>query len=130
MMTINNVIDCVTWLVCNLLTRDIFLNLSSKNETPSINFFCQGDILSNISKFYRVSNLRVRSWLKCQRNWPAKFDPNSKWVIWAWAKARGVCGFDLKMCLMKLCPLGRFRNYIKISFMGRMYTPHPACPKG
>ena len=32
MMTINNVIDCVTWLVCNLQTRDIFLSLSSKNE--------------------------------------------------------------------------------------------------
>ena len=31
MMTIN-VIDCVTWLVCNLQSRDIFLNLSSKIE--------------------------------------------------------------------------------------------------
>ena len=90
MMTIN-VIDCVTWLVCNLQTGDRFLNMLSKMKmTSSINFFCQGDILSKVSKLYQVSNL---------------------------------CGFDLKMCLRRLCSLGRFRNYKQILFIGRMYTP-------
>ena len=28
-------------------------------------------------------------------NWPVKSDYNSKWVIAAWAKAGGVCGFDV-----------------------------------
>ena len=55
-------------------------------------------------------------------NWPVKSDYNSKWVIGAWAKAKGICGFDLKI-LKKLFSLGRFRSYKKSSFMVRMYTP-------
>ena len=55
---------------------------------------------------------------------PGKSDTNSKWVIWAGEKARGVRGFDLKMGLRKLCSLGC------MSFLGRMYTPYPVCPKG
>ena len=106
-MTINNVIDYVTWLVSNLQTRDRFLNMSSKMGTiSSINFVCQGEI----------------SCYNKPENWPVRSDYNSKWVIGAWAEAKGVCGFDLKI-LKKLFSLGRFRSYKKSSFMGRMYTP-------
>ena len=43
-------------------------------------------------------------------NWPVKSDYNLELVIGAWAEAKGVCGFDLKM-LKKLYSLGRFRSY-------------------
>ena len=46
------------------------------------------------------------------QNWPVKSDCNSKWVSGAWAEAKGVCGFDLKI-LKKLCSLGRFQSYKK-----------------
>ena len=121
MMTIN-LIDYATWLVCNLQTRERFLNMSLKMKiTSSINFFCQEDIISKVWRSY-LFFLTLES--KLQSN------HNSKWVIWAWAEARSVCGFDLKTFLWKLCSLGRFRSYKKITFMGKTYTLHPACPKG
>ena len=68
MMTINNDIDYVTWLVCNLQTRDRFLNMSSKMEMISlINFVCQGYILSKISRSPQVSNLRNEAVTKWQK---------------------------------------------------------------
>ena len=43
-------------------------------------------------------------------NWPVRSDYNSKWVIGAWAEAKEVCGFDLKI-LKKLCSLWWFWSY-------------------
>ena len=40
-----------------------------------------------------------------------------------------MCSFDLKMSLRKLGSMIRFQSYENISFMGRMHTPHPLCPK-
>ena len=54
-----------------------------------------------------------------QENCPIKSDCNSKRVIGAWAEAKRVCGFDLKM--INGCG-GVVQSYKKSSFMGRMYT--------
>ena len=55
-------------------------------------------------------------------NWPVKFDYSSKWVTGAWAKAKGVYGFDLEM-LKKLCLIGRFRSYKKVRSWGGCTPP-------
>ena len=103
-MTINIAIDYVKWLVCILQCRNRFLNMSSKmGKIQSINFVCQGDILSKVSRSHEVSNLR-----NYVVNWPV----NS-----------GVWDFELRM-LRKLCSLGRFRSYKKRLFMGTMNTPN------
>ena len=62
------------------------------------------------------------------KNWPVKSDYNSKWVIGAWAEAKGVCGFGLKI-LKKLCLLGRFRSYKKSFLHGEDVHPQLVCPK-
>ena len=43
MMALDDVIDCVTWLVRNLQSKDRFFNMPAINQplrTSSINFFC------------------------------------------------------------------------------------------
>ena len=77
----------------------------------SINFVCQGDVLSKVPRSYQVSNLRPEklSCFKMPENWLVKSDYNSKWVTGAWAEARVVCGLDFKM-LRKLCLLGQIRS--------------------
>ena len=96
----------------------------------SINFVCQGDVLSKVPRSYQVSNLRPEklSCFKMPENWPVKSDYNSKWVTGAWAEAKGVCGFDLKI-LKKLCSLGRFQSYKKKFVHGEDVQPHLVCPK-
>ena len=55
--------------------------MSSKmGMASSINFVCQGDVLSKVPRSYQVSNLRPEklSCFKMPENWPVKSDYNSK----------------------------------------------------
>ena len=78
----------------------------------SINFVCQGEI----------------SCYNKPENWPVRSDYNSKWVIGAWAEAKGVSGFDLKI-LKKLSSLGWFGSYKKKFVHEEDGQPHLVCPK-
>ena len=103
-----NVTDCVIWLLCNLQTRDRFLNISTKNENDFINqfFFVK-------ETYFRKFQSLIMSliWETKELFWNAKYLICKAWVIWAWAKARRVCGFDMKTGLRDIFPLGQMRSW-------------------
>ena len=127
MMTINNATNYVTWLVCNLQTRDRLLNMSSKMGT----IWQLRLSRRNTFKSFKVSSSLQTEKLSCckmPKHWPVKSDDNSKWVLGLWAEAKGVCGFDLKI-LKKLCSLEWFQSYKKMFLHGEDVHPHLVCPK-
>ena len=62
-------------------------------------------------------------------DWPVKSDYNSKWVIGAWAEAKGVCGFDLKIFKKTLFTGTVSKLQKKVRSWGGC-TPPPCMPKG
>ena len=75
MMTINNIIDCVIWLVCILQTRDRLLNMSSKNENDLINqlFFVKETSFQRFQDFIMSSTWETK-----------KLFQNAKKNVWLW----------------------------------------------
>ena len=60
MMTMDDVIDLVTWLACNWQTRNGFLMTSAKIKNDAINqFLMLGNLLCIISRSQHVSNPEV-----------------------------------------------------------------------
>lgn len=136
-MANKKVINCFTWLVCNLQTSPQIFDYVIKiwKWRLLLTFFENKAYALGSFKVLSIMSLASLAWetkvvLKYQKNWPATFDHNSKWVIWAWPEATDGCGFDLKMFVRKFCSLGQFWCFKDISFTVRVYTHHPAWPNG
>ena len=98
--TPGDILDWVTWVVCNLQTRNRFYDVIKNKKNGFINqlLFSRRHI-SESFKGFMFPTVVTKYLFENTKYWSVKSNYFSKWVIWTCVKATEGCVFGLKMFL-------------------------------